>query len=89
MLVGYFLFAKVAIEKYQELTDLYIETYFHKFWRPKVWDQDVSRVGFSGGHSTWIADGCALPLSSENLPSVSICVLLAFSYKDISHLALD
>lgn len=48
----------------------------------------MSRFGFSGGLSAWLADGRLLLVSSHHLPSAHVCVQLPSFYKDISHVGL-
>lgn len=67
-------------------------------WRLEGWDQGAVGVGFSGGVSSWLADGYLLGLSSQHflfgccfcclsIPGVSLCHYIS-SYKDISHIPL-
>lgn len=55
---------------------------FSQFWRLEVYDQGVSRAGFSWGLSLWCVDGRLLPVSSVAHPSVCACVLIS-SHRDI------
>ena len=43
---------------------------FSQFWRLEIRDWGVGRFGFSGGLSSWLADGCLLAVSSHGLFSV-------------------
>lgn len=43
----------------------------------EVPEQDDIRVGFFSALSLWCIDGCHLPMSSNDLPSVCVCVQIS------------
>ena len=58
--------------------------FISEFWRLEGQNQGVGKDCFPGGLSSWLADGCLLPVPSHRLPSDRVCVLIS-SYKDTSH----
>lgn len=80
---------RAAITKYYRLHGLtfiiIFFSIFSQFGRLEVWDQGVRRVGFLWDFSSWLVDGCLLPVFSYDLSSVYGSVLISSSYKDTSH----
>lgn len=46
----------------------------------------TTEIIFFWGPCSWLGDGCLLPASSHDLPSVHVCVLISPSYTDTSHI---
>lgn len=63
------------------------EKYFSHIWWLEVWDQGVKRIGPFRGLIPWFVDG-HLFLCLYIVSSISICVQMSFSYKDIGHIGL-
>ena len=58
-------------------------------WSLEVSDEGVVGAGSSWDLSRWSADGCLLPVSSHGHPSLCVCVLISYSYKDTHPIGLE
>ena len=78
---------RAAIAKYHRLGGFKL-IYSLTVWRPEVWDQGVSRVGFLWGPLSLACRRPPSPCVFTWLPSVLLCVWVPSSNKDSSPIGL-
>lgn len=82
-------FSRATISKSHRLGALTTETYCLTDLEAGPPNQGAGRVGFFWGFSPWLVDGQPSPCVLTGSPSVGVCVLIFFSYKNTSPIGLS